>query len=46
MKEKPTEYVYLVKKLHHFRKYFGSFYGIVRLSSTTHHSWKKNSAKR
>ena len=40
MKEKPTKYAYLVKKkkLHHFGKYFGSFYEIVRLSSTAHHS--------
>ena len=26
------------KKLHHFGKYFGDFYEIVRLSSTAHHS--------
>ena len=30
------------KKLHHFEKYFGSFYEIVTTaSSTIHHSWKK-----
>ena len=26
------------KKLHHFEKYFGSFYEIVRLSGTAYHS--------
>ena len=30
-----------VKKLHHFGKYFGSFYEIGRLCSTAHHPWKK-----
>ena len=38
MKGKSTKYVYLVKKLYHFGKYFGSFYEIVRLFSTAHHS--------
>ena len=37
--ERKTNRIFIFgKKLHHFGKYFGSFYEIVRLSSTAYHS--------
>ena len=41
--ERKTNWICIFgRKLHNFGKYFGSFYEIVRLSPTAHHSWKKN----